>query len=277
MSLLAFGIVLFAAALHAGWNAVIKGAGDAGIMTALVVLGAGIVAVCLLPFLPFPALESWPFLGTSLALQTLYFGLVAATYKAADMSQAYPLMRGLAPLLVAGVGMVVLQEYPSPIAWAGVVLISAGVLSLALRGRTSHGRGVALALCNAVVIAAYTLVDGTGVRLSGSPAAYALTLSLLTAVPFTAWFLIKHRAQFLFELRRRWHLGLAGGLATVSSYGLALWAMTEAPVALVAALRETSIAFGTLIAFLVLREPVSPLRLLATGTIVAGAIVLRLA
>jgi drug/metabolite transporter (DMT)-like permease len=277
VSLLAFAIVLFAAALHAAWNAVIKGAGDAGTMTALVVLGAGVVALCTLPFLPFPAPQSWPFLLTSVVLQTLYFALVAATYKAADMSQAYPLMRGLAPMIVAAVGIFTLHEVPSPLAWAGVALISAGVLSLAFRGRTTGSRGITLALCNAVVIAAYTLVDGTGVRLSDSPAAYALTLSLLTAVPFTLWFLVRRRAGFLLALRQRWYLGIAGGMATVSSYGLALWAMTEAPVALVAALRETSIAFGTLIAFFVLRERIGPLRLAATGTIVAGAIVLRLA
>jgi drug/metabolite transporter (DMT)-like permease len=128
-----------------------------------------------------------------------------------------------------------------------------------------------------VVIASYTLVDGTGVRLSGVPPAYALTLSLLTAVPFTAWMLLTRRPAFVAAVRSRWHLGLLGGLATVSSYGLALWAMTEAPVALVAALRETSIVFGTLIAYFVLRERIDPPRLAATAIIVLGAIVLRLA
>jgi drug/metabolite transporter (DMT)-like permease len=277
VSLLAFGLVIFAAALHAGWNAVIKASGDAGSMTALVVCGAGAVALCILPFLPPPATASWPFLATSMVLQTIYFSLVAATYKEADMSQAYPMMRGLAPLIVAVAGVFIIGEYPSPVAWLGVVLISTGVLSLAFRGRTSGGRGVALALCNAVVIASYTITDGTGVRLSGSPAGYSLTLSLITAVPFTLWFLLRNPTTFIRELRRRWHLGLAGGVATVSSYGLALWAMTEAPVALVSALRETSIAFGTLIAWAILKERVGPQRLLATATIVAGAVALRLA
>jgi drug/metabolite transporter (DMT)-like permease len=277
VSLLAFGLVIFAAALHAGWNAVIKASDDAASMTALVVFGAGCVAICVLPFLPPPAPPSWPFLATSMVLQTIYFWLVAATYKAADMSQAYPMMRGLAPLIVAIAGTLVIQEYPTALAWVGVVLISAGVLSLTFRGRTSGRRGVVLALCNALVIASYTITDGTGVRLSGSPAGYSLTLSLLTAIPFTLWFIVRNPGAFVPELRRRWHLGLAGGVATVSSYGLALWAMTEAPVALVSALRETSIAFGTLIAWAILKERIGPLRLLATATIVAGAVALRLA
>jgi drug/metabolite transporter (DMT)-like permease len=277
VSLVAFGIVLFAAALHATWNALIKGAEDAGMTTALVVLGAGLVAVVVLPFLPQVNAASWPFLLTSMVLQTLYFSLVAAAYSATDMSTAYPLMRGLAPMIVAGVGTVTVGEHPTAFGWLAIALISIGVMSLAFRRRIADGRGIAIALCNAVVIASYTLVDGTGVRLSGVPPAYALTLSLLTAVPFTAWMLLTRRPAFVAAVRSRWHLGLLGGLATVSSYGLALWAMTEAPVALVAALRETSIVFGTLIAYFVLRERIDPPRLAATAIIVLGAIVLRLA
>jgi drug/metabolite transporter (DMT)-like permease len=277
VSLAAFGIVLFAAMLHASWNALIKGAEDAGMTTALVVLGAGLVAAVVLPFLPPVNAASWPFLLTSTALQILYFSLVAAAYTATDMSTAYPLMRGLAPMIVAGVGTITIGEHPTAPGWLAIALISTGVLSLAFRGRLADGRGIAIALCNAVVIASYTLVDGTGVRLSGVPPAYSLTLSLLTAVPFTAWMLLTRRTAFLGAVRSRWHVGLIGGLATVSSYGLALWAMTEAPVALVAALRETSIAFGTLVAYFVLKERIDAPRLVATAIIVLGAIVLRLA
>jgi drug/metabolite transporter (DMT)-like permease len=277
VSLAAFGIVLIGAALHAVWNALIKGTGDTGITTALVVLGAGLVAVVVLPFLPPIDAASWPFLLTSTMLQTLYFALVAAAYSATSMSIAYPLMRGLAPMIVAGVGTVAIGEHPTALGWLSIALISAGVVSLAFRGRIADGRGIALALCNAVVIAGYTLVDGIGVRLSGAPPAYTLSLSLLTAVPFTAWMLLRRRAAFVEAVRSRWHLGLIGGIATVSSYGLALWAMTEAPVALVSALRETSIVFGTLIAYVVLRERIDLPRLVSTAVIVLGAIILRLA
>jgi drug/metabolite transporter (DMT)-like permease len=277
LSLATFGIVLFAALLHSAWNAIVKGAKDTTLTTILVTLGAALFAVVALPFLPQPAPASWPFLAVAAILQVVYFSLVAAAYGAADMSQAYPLMRGFAPLIVASVGTVAIGEHPSLTAWAGIALISIGVLSLALRGRLTNRRGIAFALANAVVIATYTLVDGTGARVSGSPAGYTLWLSLLTAIPFLIYVLVSRRQAFLAYARTNWWLGIAGGVATVTSYGLALWAMTEAPIALVAALRETSILFGTLIAFFILREKIDAPRLVATLIIAAGAIVLRLA
>jgi drug/metabolite transporter (DMT)-like permease len=277
VSLAAFGIVLFAAVLHASWNAIVKGAGDTTLTTVLVVGMAGIVGIVILPFVPQPAPASWPYLGVSMVLQVGYYLLVAAAYQAADMSAVYPLMRGVAPLLVAGVGTVAIGEHPTPLAWAGIALVSGGVLSLAFGGRAASGRGIALALGNAVVIATYTLVDGTGVRLSGSPAGYTLWLAVMAASPFVGWILVRRRAAFLAHARRYYALGTVGGIATLASYGLALWAMTVAPVAVVAALRETSILFGTLIAALILRERITLPRLIATGLIAAGAIVLRLA
>ncbi|HQZ13770.1 MAG TPA: EamA family transporter [Devosia sp.] len=278
MSLAAFGIVIFAALLHAGWNAIVKGAGDTRLTTVLVLACSAIIAVVTLPFLPQPAPASWPYLATTMVLQIGYFSLVAAAYRAADMSTVYPLMRGLAPLLVASVGTVVLGEQPGPFGWLGIALICGGVLSMALRGRhTDARRGIILALINAVVIATYTLVDGTGARLSGAPISYVLWLNILAGVPFLAWGLLRHRAPLLQHIRRNWMLGFVGGIANIASYGLALWAMTQAPIAIVAALRETSILWGTLIAVLILRERIDAPRLIATGIIAAGAVAIRLA
>jgi len=278
VSLAAFGIVIFAALLHAGWNAIVKGAGDTRLTTVLVLACSAIIAVVTLPFLPQPAPASWPYLATTMVLQIGYFSLVAAAYRAADMSTVYPLMRGLAPLLVASVGTVVLGEQPGPFGWLGIALICGGVLSMALRGRhTDARRGIILALINAVVIATYTLVDGTGARLSGAPISYVLWLNILAGVPFLAWGLLRHRAPLLQHIRRNWMLGFVGGIANIASYGLALWAMTQAPIAIVAALRETSILWGTLIAVLILRERIDAPRLIATGIIAAGAVAIRLA
>lgn len=277
MSLAVFGVVLFAAALHAGWNAIVKGAGDARLTTVLVAAMGGLISLLILPFIPQPAPESWPFLAASAILQVIYYSLVGAAYAAADMSVVYPLMRGLAPLLVAMVATVALGEPPSVLGWAGITLVCGGVLSLALGGRHAHGRGIALALLNAGVIATYTLVDGTGVRLSGAPAAYTMWLTLLAAIILVAEMLIRNGSAFRQHVRRYWQLGAVGGFATLASYGLALWAMTEAPIAIIAALRETSILWGTLIALLLLRERVDAPRLIATAIIAAGAVVLRLA
>jgi drug/metabolite transporter (DMT)-like permease len=277
MSLAVFGIVLFAAALHAGWNAIVKGTGDTALTTALVLTAAAAIAVVSLPFLPQPAPASWPFLTTTMVLQIVYFSLVAAAYRVADLSLVYPLMRGLAPLLVATVSTFILGEAPGPVGWLGIVLVCGGVLSLALGARPGGRRGIVLALCNTVVIASYTMVDGVGARLSGAPISYTLWLNILAGIPFLGWILLTRGRDFTAHARRYWAYGLAGGVATIASYGLALWAMTLAPIAIIAALRETSILFGTLIAFLILREGIDRRRLIATCLIAAGAVVLRMA
>ena len=277
MPLSVFGIVLFAALLHASWNAIVKGAPDKLLTTILVAASAAAISALALPFLAQPARESWPFLAASAVLQVGYYLLVARAYRGADMSQAYPLMRGTAPLLVALVSRFWLGEHLSPAAWAGVALICSGVLSLALAGRGANVQGVRAALLNAVVIASYTLVDGAGVRASGAPVAYTLWLNLLSGVPLLAWVLAARWRTFLPYARAHLGLGVIGGFGTLSSYGLALWAMTHAPVAVIAALRETSILFATVIAVVVLKERLSPSRVLAALLIAGGAAVLRMA
>jgi drug/metabolite transporter (DMT)-like permease len=271
--------VLLGALLHAGWNAAIKSGTDKFLDMVLVATGAGAIAAALLPFLDMPARASLPHLGISAVLQVVYFVLVAAAYRAADMSYAYPLMRGTAPLLVAVLSGVVLGEVLTPGAWAGVALICGSVLALTLLNRRAGGNllATAFALGNATVIAAYTLVDGAGARLSGQVASYTLWLSLLTAPPLLGWAAWRHGPALLPYLRARWWVGLGGGAATLGSYGLALWAMTRAPVAATAALRETSILFGMVIAALILKERVGPARLAAGAAIALGAATLRLA
>lgn len=278
MDLHVFAVVLFAALLHAGWNAIVKGAGDKLMTTVLVAGAAAAVAAAALPFLPQPAPASWPFLAASAVLQVGYYVLLANAYRVGEMSSMYPLMRGTAPLLVAIISAAILGETLAPAGWAGIALVSAGILSLAFHGRRTPGAaGTGFALANALVIASYTLIDGHGVRLSGAAAGYTLWLFVLTGTPLVAWALIRRRTALLSRLRAELHLGLIGGIGTLVSYGLALWAMTLAPVALVAALRETSILWGTAIAALVLRERVGGWRLVAVGIIACGAAVLRLA
>jgi drug/metabolite transporter (DMT)-like permease len=278
MTPIVFAAVLFGALLHASWNAIVKGGADKLLTTVLVAAASALVAIASLPFLPQPAAASWPFLASSAAVQVLYFTLVAGAYRATDMSRAYPLMRGLAPALVALFAAIVLGEHLGPLAWAGVAAISFGVFAMtfAARGPASR-KGTLLAVLNAAVIATYTLIDGTGVRASGAPAAYAMWLFLLNAIPLVAWALVARRRAFRAYAARNWRLGLLGGLGNLGSYGLALWAMTRAPVAVVAALRETSILFGMAIAALLLGERVSGGRLAAAALIVLGAIGLRLA
>jgi drug/metabolite transporter (DMT)-like permease len=277
MTIGVFLVVLLAAALHATWNAVVKGGDDKLLTTILVTGSAALIAIALLPFLPPPARPSWPFIAASTILQYGYFILVAQTYRIADMSKTYPLMRGTAPLLVALASMALLQEPLAPLAWLGVILICCGIIGMAAGRRVRPDKGVGLALLNAVIIAGYTLIDGAGVRRSGAPDAYTLWIFLLTGVPFLLWALAARRQVFLRYVVDHWPAGLVGGLGTILAYGLALWAMTHAPVAMIAALRETSILFAIAISALFLKERVRLVSIAGTCIIAAGAIVLRLA
>ena len=276
MTINVFCILLFAALLHASWNAIVKASGDKMYAAISVSGSAAVIALLLLPFAPQPTLASAPYLLLSSALQVVYTVLVAKTYQVSDMSQTYPLMRGTAPLLVAIVSVAFLGDRLSPLAWSGIGVICLAILAMAYNGRASSRRGVVLALINACFIAGYTLVDGTGVRLSGSALGYTLWSFLMNGSCLLGWAMVARRHEVSRYLRQHWHKGLLGGISTMGSYGLALWAMTQAPLAVVAALRETSILFGALIAFVLLKERVIPLRIAAACGIAAGAILLRL-
>ncbi len=269
-------IVLFAAMLHASWNAIVKSGQNKLLEAAMVAAGAGLVSAFILPFLPAPAVASWPWLAASIVIHQLYFVMVAAAYRAGDMGHTYPLMRGSAPLIVALASAPLLGETLTVTSWAGIGLICSGILLLALHGKADH-RATLIALGNALVIALYTLVDGTGVRLSGHAPSYVLWLHLLAGIPLLVWLWRRDAGSLVAQARTRGLLMLAGGACTVGSYGLALWAMTQAPLATVAALRETSVLFAVAISALILREG-SGLRRLATGAlVVAGAAALKMA
>ncbi|PKR89548.1 EamA family transporter [Pleomorphomonas diazotrophica] len=271
-----FVAILAAAFIHAGWNVLVKGAADKLSMTLSVALGAGLIAMAVLPFLPLPAPASWPFLGASVLLQSVYYLLIARAYRIADMSIAYPLMRGAAPLVVALSGAILFGETLAGGEWLAVGLISAGVLALTLGAfhQPLAAKGAAAALCNAMVIAAYTLVDASGARLSGAPISYTLMLAVLTGLVTVTMALVGGARPRL--RARTLALGLAGGAATTLSYGVALWAMTRTPVAPVAALRETSIIFALVLSRLAFGEKVGGRRIAAALLVVAGVAALRL-
>lgn len=276
MTLTVFAVLLFAALLHASWNAIVK-AGTDKLYSAISVTGsAALIALILMPFSPQPSVESAPWLALSCALQVVYTVLVAKTYQVSDMSQTYPLMRGTAPLLVALISLCLPGETLSGLAWVGIGVICLSILTMALNGRAGSRQGIKLALINACFIAGYTLVDGTGVRLSDSALGYTLWTFFLNGMCLFSWAMLARRHEASRYLQLHWKKGLFGGLGTMGSYGLALWAMTQAPIAVVAALRETSILFGALIAFVFLKERVTPLRIVAALGIAVGAILLRL-
>ena len=272
-------VVLFAAALHAGWNALVRAAAQKFHDTVLIVCGAGFWTATFLPLLPSPAVASWPYLAASVVIHVGYFSLVAFSYRGGELSFVYPIMRGTAPVLSAVAAALLLSESPTPGGWAGVSLISCGVLILAgesLRAGTFRSVPAMFALANAGVIVIYTLVDGQGVRLSGNAFSYTGWMFLLTALLLFAIAAAGRAGAALGQLRDGWRRGLIGGACTLASYALALWAMTRAPIALVAALRETSVVFGAIIAASFLKEPLTRLRCASIIAVSAGAAAIKL-
>ena len=270
--------ILFAALLHAGWNALIKRRDqDSRTATIGIAAGAALIALCLLPFVPPPAPASWPFLAASAVPQIAYYLLIARIYRDSDLGLAYPVMRGTAPLFVTAANALLFGESLSSLGLFGIACICGGVLLIAggrFRGSES-GRAVMTALGIALVIAAYTVLDGAGVRRSGSPAGYTLWVFLLTGTGLAGWVTIR-QPRMLPSLRKNFWIALGGGGASLLSYGIALWAMTKAPVAAVAALRETSILFAALISMALLREKVTWNRIAAALLLTAGAVAIRL-
>ncbi len=280
MSTEVMAIVLFSALLHAGWNALVRASADKFLASLHVVCGAGGFALLLLPGLPLPAAASWPWLLASALIHVVYFTLVARAYHRADLGLAYPLMRGLAPVLTALAAALLLGEWPGAGGWLGVALICGGVLILAAHARRhgpQHAGTLWIALANAAVIALYTLVDGMGVRQSGHAVSYTGWVFLLTAVFMLLMAARTRGRSLLHPPAGAWRTALLGGGGTLAAYGLVLWAMTVAPIALVSALRESSIVFAALIGTLFLGERLSRQRAYSALLVCAGVVALKLA
>lgn len=269
--------VLGGALLHASWNALVKSSSDKSLDTALIHLLGSVVAIPLVAMVGWPPAAAWPFLAASLVIHVAYYTALVGAYEHGDLGLTYPLMRGLAPLLVALSATLTLGEHLSPMAWAGVLGISAGVLTLGLSQHAfAAPKAVRFALVNAVIIAIYTVVDALGVRASGNALQYVATLFLLDGWPFALIVFLRRRGAVAAYARQRWPLALVGAIASLGSYGIALWAMTRAPVATIAALRETSVLFAALLGVWFLKEVFTLRRLLGTCAIVGGVMALRL-
>lgn len=269
--------VLFGALLHASWNALVKSSTDKALDTALINLLASLVAVPLVMLVGWPPADAWPFIAASIVIHVGYYIALSGAYEHGDLGLTYPLMRGTAPLLVALSASVTLGETLSPLSWAGVVAVSTGVLILG-SGRQAFNspKAVRFALVNAFIIAAYTVVDALGVRATGNALQYVAALFLLDGWPFALVVFARRKWAVGPYIRQRWPIGLGGALASIGSYGIALWAMTQAPVATVAALRETSVLFAAFLGIWFLREVFTPRRFAGTCVIVSGVMALRM-
>ncbi len=278
--------VLVAAMLHAGWNALIKSGSDKALDMALLQMAGAAIALPFALWVGLPTPAAWPFIAASLVIHVGYYVALVGAYRHGELGLTYPIMRGFAPLLVALGSSAFIGEAPSAIAWLGIVGIAAGVtlVGLAHPGDALHHRkALAFAFANAAIIAVYTIVDGRGVRTAGGGDGGALRYVLLLfaldgfVYPLGVWLRrdAAGRRLVLSYARRRWHVAVLGAGASIGAYAIALWAMTRAPVASVAALRETSVLFAALFGTLLLKERFGLQRAAGTGVIVAGVMALR--
>jgi drug/metabolite transporter (DMT)-like permease len=283
MDTFVFVAVLFAAACHATWNAAIKRTLDPMATTVLIAIGAGIAAIPGIPFTGLPAPAAWPWLIASVIIHLFYFAGLIESYRAGDLGQVYPIARGSAPLMTATMTTLFVNEPLSLSGWLGIVLLASGVLLLSLRGGRDLARldkrAVGAALFTAVTICAYSVVDGVGARLAGPGNAnsYSVWLFILIAPVVAAYGFARSGRRLIADMAPYWKIGLGGGALAVVSYSIAIWAMTVAPIAIVTALRETSVLFGAIIAVAFLGEPLRGSRVGAALMIVAGLVLIRIA
>ncbi len=275
-----FLAVLAAALLHAGWNALVKTGLDRFSSILLLALVQGAIALALLPFFDPPARAAWPWVVAGSLLHSGYKLTLIQAYRHGDLSQVYPLARGTAPLIVAVAGTLFLHEEMSLIRVAAILSIAAGILLMAARGGQDDARGLGkaglgFALATACFTASYTMADGVGARLAGAASGFALWMFALDGLLMLGYGLATRGGSALAALLPAWRGGAAAGAMSLGSYWIAIWAFTQAPLAMVAALRETSVLFALLIAFFLLREKIGPWRVSAAILILAGIVLMR--
>ncbi len=275
-----FLAVLAAAVMHAGWNVLVKLKLDRFLSLCLIQGIMGLGGLIMLAAFPAPALASLPYAVASGLLHLGYNLFLARSYRTGDLSQVYPIARGAAPLFTLLVTWVVVHEEVGLTGVIGIAVLVAGIWFVSLAGRrvaVLDGMTLFFALGTSVFIAAYTVVDGLGGRVSGQPSAYAGMVFVFDALLLSATAIATRGPGVFREVAPFWKSGLAGAALSAGAYWIAIWAMSHAPIAAVAALRETSILVVMLLSMRVLKEQVTGGRLAGAGLIVAGAVLIRLA
>ena len=279
MSPFVFAVVLAAAFLHAGWNALVKQGGDPWLRVAVVMLTGSALALGPALVLAPPPAAAWPWPVSSILAHTVYYATLARGYETGDLSQVYPIARGLAPPLVAVGGAALAGELLGPGGVLAIALVAAGIVSLTFAGSRwrRDRRAVTSALLAGTAIAVYTLSDGLGARASQTAWHYIAWLFLLEALPFGLFVLWWRRELLLLGSGRSWLPAVGGGVMSTLAYALVIWAMSVTPMAYVSAVRETSVVIAAWLGVRLLGEPFGRVRLLSAGVVTLGVILLHLA
>lgn len=278
MTLGVFLAVLLSALLHAGWNAIVKTGVSKQTSMFLVSFGHAVIGAALVPFFPWPPVAVWPWLLASGGVHMAYQVFLAYAYEQGDLSRVYPIARGTAPLIVLCVSPWVLSDTITGTEIAGILVLGAGIALMASGAlqRGENRRLLPYALGAACATASYTVADGLGARVWGEALGYVAWLMILSCVFYTPVALALRGRAVLRADARTWGVGMVAASASFGSYAIVVWAMTEAPIALVGALRETSILFAVLIGWLFFRDRMDGVKAAAAVLIVAGVAVTRL-
>lgn len=280
MSPTVFIAVIGAALLHASWNALIKGGADKRVAMGAVMLGHVPLALIGAVMMPLPNVQSLPYLGAGILLHFGYQLFLMQSYRMGDLTQVYPIARGSAPLIVAGISVLFLGVHLAPIELLAVSLIGAGVLSLALVRRADgrrNGHAAAMALTTGCFIASYSLVDGLGARLAGTSLGFYSWLAIGNGILVVTYLSLTAPSALRDIATKGRRVFVIGGSASFTAYALVTWAFTQSPIALVTALREVSIIFALLIGVTFLKERIDLAKVFATMTTLLGVILLRFA
>ena len=272
-------VVLIAALLHAVWNFLVKGGDDKYLGMAAVVLGHAPFALAALLVFDFPHYDSLLYVIIGAFLHTGYQLFLLHSYRLGDLSFVYPVSRGVAPLMVALASILFLGVSFTRAEAYALFMIAAGIMSFALvRPSSSSGGGrcLFLALLTGGFIASYSIVDGTGARLAGNAVGFYGCLSTLNALIFALVMAVRKPGLIKRLVFNEWHLALKGGGASFAAYAMVIWAFTRSPIALVTALRDTSIVMAFLLGVIFLKERIDPRKVIATLLTVAGVVMLRL-
>lgn len=267
-------LVLVAAVAHASWNAMVKNSGDRLLMLVSIRVVGLLSGLAVAALVPFPSIESIPFLLAAATVHYLYYALMLNAYRVGDMSQVYPIARGIAPLLVAVLAALLAGEFLGPLSVLAVFLLSAGVFLLAQSGHTVNRKAVVFALLTGVAIAGYSFLSGLGIRKSQSLLGYIAWLEIATGVGMVSVAYVRRKPVLVEFARKQWRSGLIAGLLSVTGYAIALWAMSILAMAPVVALRETSVVFAAIIGSVFLGEGFAGRRVAAAAIVVAGIVLL---
>lgn len=271
-------LVLTSAFMHAGWNTVVKAGSSRFLSLALVDSTAFVLCLVALPWVAAPPPTVWIYVLLSVVLNTFYRLFLIKAYDVGDFGQAYPIVRGVPPILVALFSAVFFDEHLTPQALLGVILISAGIISLTFVRRVTADMvlPVAMAALAGLFIAGYTIVDAKGVRASDSALQFIVYLTVFQSIPIPLLAIVRDKSGFVEQVRRHWPTGVLGGIFYLAAYGIVLYAFSVLAVAKVSALRETSVVIAAIIAAVFFREGFGARRIVSAAIILGGIICIKM-